>query len=293
MSRWGRGSTGQHAHDGEQVCILVREERFGVGEKRRVVFKFGAGTGPGPAIVTRLPSSATTSCPSPTPAMAAEALELLIIAYGSHDTDTLEDERYGADQRRLEIALRPKLPRAGMNPQEISEWANLWSTLQYQSIKHRCVAYWTSLSGTQTIAMLHSQKWCCEFCSTSLAGPCLSPPADNEMRAVRQTRAHERDDRDVMGPSHPSKDQHLRAHARLPVPRRLPPHRLRRASRSTSSATRAPGPAPPSSARSCSKSRCRRAARRSARCLPRSRTRRSGRRWPRARGARRRRRRRR
>jgi hypothetical protein len=82
--------------------------------------------------------------PSPTLAMSAQTLELLLIAYGSRDTDTLSDDRYGADQRRLEIALRPKLPRAGMNPQEISEWANLWSTLQYQSIKHRCVGTFTS-----------------------------------------------------------------------------------------------------------------------------------------------------
>jgi hypothetical protein len=81
------------------------------------------------------------------------------------------------------------------------------------------------VSGAQSLAMLDSQKWCCEFCSTSLAGPCLSPRADNEMRSVRQTRAHERDDRDVMGPSHPPKDQHLRACAGLPVALRLLPHR--------------------------------------------------------------------
>jgi hypothetical protein len=88
------------------------------------------------------PGSATPCLergPLPRPTMSAQTLELLIIAYGSRDTDTLSDDRYGVDQRRLEIALRPKLPRAGMNPQEISEWANLWSTLQYQSIKHRCV----------------------------------------------------------------------------------------------------------------------------------------------------------
>jgi hypothetical protein len=53
--------------------------------------------------------------------MSAQTLELLIVAYASRDTAPLGDERYGADQRRLEIALRPKLPRAGMGPQEISE----------------------------------------------------------------------------------------------------------------------------------------------------------------------------
>jgi hypothetical protein len=40
MSRWGRGRHGQHVHGGEQVCIgvgIAREERFGVGEKRKVV----------------------------------------------------------------------------------------------------------------------------------------------------------------------------------------------------------------------------------------------------------------
>jgi hypothetical protein len=61
--------------------------------------------------------------------MSADALEFLIITYGSRDTDILGDELHGADQRRLENALRPRLSRAGMNPQEISEWANLWSTL--------------------------------------------------------------------------------------------------------------------------------------------------------------------
>jgi hypothetical protein len=45
-----------------------------------------------------------------------------------------------------------------------------------------------------------------------------SPRADSETRSGRQTRAHERDDRDVMGPSHPSEDQHIRARARLPSP---------------------------------------------------------------------------
>jgi hypothetical protein len=47
--------------------------------------------------------------PRRTPAMSAEALELLIIAYGSRNTESIGDEHGGADQRRLEIALRPKL----------------------------------------------------------------------------------------------------------------------------------------------------------------------------------------
>jgi hypothetical protein len=53
-----------------------------------------------------------------------------------------------------------------------------------------------------------------------------SPRADSETRSIRQARAHERADRDVMGPSHPSEDQHIRARAQMPVPLRLPPHRL-------------------------------------------------------------------
>jgi hypothetical protein len=116
----------------------------------------------------RLPLSATTSSPSPTPAMSAQTLELLIIVYGSRDTDTLGEERYGADQRRLEIALRPKLPRAGMNPMEISEWANLWCSLHYKNMKHRCVSSGSNrVEDTQRMVMPGSQKWCCEFCSTS------------------------------------------------------------------------------------------------------------------------------
>jgi hypothetical protein len=39
--------------------------------------------------------------------------ELLGIAYSSLNTESIGDEHCGADQRRLEIALRPKLPRAG------------------------------------------------------------------------------------------------------------------------------------------------------------------------------------
>jgi hypothetical protein len=42
--------------------------------------------------------------PSPTPTMSAQALELLLITYGSRNTDPLGDERYGSDQRRLKIA---------------------------------------------------------------------------------------------------------------------------------------------------------------------------------------------
>jgi hypothetical protein len=79
---------------------------------------FGAGTGPGPAtaIVTRLllvclpPPPRRLSLPRPPCPLRRSSF--FIIAYGSRDTDTLGDERYGADdQRQLEIALRPKLPR--------------------------------------------------------------------------------------------------------------------------------------------------------------------------------------
>jgi hypothetical protein len=94
-------------------------ESAGSGERRG---RFGAGIGPEPD--RRFPSSAATTCAPlqpPPPAKSAQALELLIITYGSCDADYVGDECYRLDQRRLEIALRPKLPRAGMcmNPQEI------------------------------------------------------------------------------------------------------------------------------------------------------------------------------
>jgi hypothetical protein len=45
--------------------------------------------------------------PPPAPTMSVQTLELLIIAYGSRDTESIGDDRYGVDQRQFEIALRP------------------------------------------------------------------------------------------------------------------------------------------------------------------------------------------
>jgi hypothetical protein len=105
-----RGQYGEHAHGGEQVCVgvgVAREERFKVGGSSEKERRFGAGTGPEPAIDVDVCLCSPAPLPLPTPAMSAQTLELLIIAYGSRDTDSIGDDRYGAGQRRFEIVLRP------------------------------------------------------------------------------------------------------------------------------------------------------------------------------------------
>jgi hypothetical protein len=67
-----------------------------------------------------------------------------------------------------------------MTPQEIFEWANLLSTLLYESCKHRCAF---SCHGRGKVKMLNfgdaaQPEWCCEFCSASgaFARACLGRP---------------------------------------------------------------------------------------------------------------------
>jgi hypothetical protein len=64
-------------------------------------------------------------------------MHCLVICYGSKDSDPLGDERYGRDQRRLEIDLRLKLPRPGMSAREIGTYTNTWLMQHYHNIKHR------------------------------------------------------------------------------------------------------------------------------------------------------------
>ncbi|KAH9925738.1 uncharacterized protein B0H18DRAFT_365383 [Fomitopsis serialis] len=72
-------------------------------------------------------------------------LHLLLILYGSAKGDSSSDDRFGQDQRRAEVDIRLKLPRAGMRPPEIDSYAREFVGLNYASIKH-------------------TQKWHCEFC---------------------------------------------------------------------------------------------------------------------------------
>jgi hypothetical protein len=145
--------------------------------------------------------------------MSAQSLELLMIIYGSRDTDILGDERYGADQRRLEIALRPKLPRAGMNPMEISEWANLWCSLHYKNMKHRCVAVGSNrVENTQRMGCRAARSGAASSAVRRSVCPCSLRSADL-LPLSRQARAHEREHRHVLGTSHSSKSRDLRAPA--------------------------------------------------------------------------------
>lgn len=72
-------------------------------------------------------------------------LYYFVIIYGSKPGDPLDDSRYGAHQRRTEIALRPRLPRSGMSMAEIEMFARVFTGYQWQDIKH-------------------TNFWHCEFC---------------------------------------------------------------------------------------------------------------------------------
>ncbi|KZV64725.1 hypothetical protein PENSPDRAFT_656314 [Peniophora sp. CONT] len=72
-------------------------------------------------------------------------MDITIIVYGSKKGEDMSDDRFGEHQRRVEIELSPRLPRAGMSSQEISKWGNDLFSLNYPAFKH-------------------SQKWYCEFC---------------------------------------------------------------------------------------------------------------------------------
>lgn len=74
-------------------------------------------------------------------------LEYTIIIYGSKPGDPLDESRSGANQRRVEITLRPRLPRANMPCAEIEAFAHIFTAFQWQDIKH-------------------TNYWRCEFCST-------------------------------------------------------------------------------------------------------------------------------
>jgi hypothetical protein len=73
--------------------------------------------------------------------MSGQTAHYLIICYGSRESDPLGDERYGRDQRRMELDLRLKLPRAGMRPDEVEALASTWLHKNYANIKHRQAAH--------------------------------------------------------------------------------------------------------------------------------------------------------
>lgn len=74
-------------------------------------------------------------------------LDLLVIAYGSSDTDPNDDSRFsGEDQRRVEVKCSPRVPieYAG-NLRRMQDWA--------QGVVNKVV-----------FDVKHSQRWHCEFC---------------------------------------------------------------------------------------------------------------------------------
>ena len=84
--------------------------------------------------------SATASAEGP-------VLDLLLIAYGSSETDPNDNSRFnGADQRRVEVQLAPRIPAelAG-NMRRMQGWARDKVHATVMDIKH-------------------SQRWHCEFC---------------------------------------------------------------------------------------------------------------------------------
>jgi hypothetical protein len=54
-----------------------------------------------------------------------------LTVYGSLSGDPVGDERYGEHQRRMEINLMIQLPRAGMRPAEVREFAKIWMDFHY------------------------------------------------------------------------------------------------------------------------------------------------------------------
>jgi hypothetical protein len=85
-------------------------------------------------VFTRPGSSARITMPV---SAAAQTAHYLIICYGSREGDPIGDERFGPDQRRLEIDFRIRLPCAEMEPVEIREYVNEWIYMHYPDIKHR------------------------------------------------------------------------------------------------------------------------------------------------------------
>ncbi|KAF7377834.1 MYND-type domain-containing protein [Mycena sanguinolenta] len=71
--------------------------------------------------------------------------EILVIVYGSCARDPENDERYGAEQRRVEITLRPTLPSSATTPAKREQW--LWTFLPNLALD-----------------MKHNRNWRCEFC---------------------------------------------------------------------------------------------------------------------------------
>ncbi|KZV64699.1 hypothetical protein PENSPDRAFT_587942 [Peniophora sp. CONT] len=96
-------------------------------------------------------------------------MHLLVILYGSRKREEVSLERFNGDQqRRVEIDMKPRLPRSGMTPSEVYEWARHFVGANYQSFKH-------------------SQKWHCEYCdkparmseSQMMSWTHLNPPRMN------------------------------------------------------------------------------------------------------------------
>ncbi|KAI0066246.1 hypothetical protein BV25DRAFT_1913017 [Artomyces pyxidatus] len=77
--------------------------------------------------------------------MSGPELILTVIVYGSTAGDPLSDDRYGDDQRRVELSLRPRLPTPGMRPPQIQEWVKAMLKRMSKDMKH-------------------TQLWHCEFC---------------------------------------------------------------------------------------------------------------------------------
>lgn len=73
-----------------------------------------------------------------------------VLIYGSKPGDPLNDDRYGAHQRRAEMTLYLRLPRSGMTKNDIGAFANQFIGLQWPDLKH-------------------TQFWHCEFCGACLA----------------------------------------------------------------------------------------------------------------------------
>ena len=86
-------------------------------------------------------------------------MHLLVILYGSRKREEVSLDRFGEHQRRVEIDMRPRLPRPGMTPLEISQWAHHFVGVNYQSFKH-------------------SQKWHCEYCGAHDFVPVLASCAE-------------------------------------------------------------------------------------------------------------------
>ncbi|KAJ7083614.1 hypothetical protein B0H15DRAFT_784850 [Mycena belliarum] len=74
-------------------------------------------------------------------------IELLVIVYGSCSRDPNDDDRFGPEQRRVEITLNfPTIPNEARTLAEREEWLHLF------------------LRGTLE-DMTHNRNWQCEFCT--------------------------------------------------------------------------------------------------------------------------------